>query len=393
MSGNADPCRTFVGVDGRRVNAAARVEDPPIAAFLADQADPINLHALPSHIWIRLHDREEIMKRLRISLTEHCNESCFFCHNEGQGDIRRRPGRALSSDHLQAATRVAVMEGVDRVKLTGGEPLLFRSGRDDVVSLVSELATLRKEGWTFDLSLTTNGSLLSDYAEGLAQAGLDRVTVSLTTLNPTTFRTLISRNDSLLPRTIAGLQAAQAVGLTPLKINTVLYHSVQRSIGNLDELRDLVRVATDHGVAELRFFTLLWHEAFAEFDEFYHFFSTEMRESLVALLDGCDVVEPEQTVDLLSRLAHTFAHRLYPKVEFGVDLGRTKLGFEAMKYGRVVGRKELQEGPYAMRLATDGGLRATLNGAASYDLIRGIRDSLPLSELRRRYRRAQEGLP
>lgn len=348
---------------------------------------------LPPLVWVRLQSRERLQRKLRISLTDRCNFACFFCHNEGQGPIQRVSRSALGADELQAVVRVALAEGVTKVKLTGGEPLLFRSGPDDVVSVVRKLAALRAEARVFDLSMTTNGSLLPDYAEPLASAGLDRVTMSLTTLDHASFDTLISSSRRLLDRTLAGLRSARRAGLTPLKINAVLYHSHQAGLGNLTEIRDLYEVAVQHGVDELRFFTLLWHEAFARFDEFYHFFSPEMRAALESLLRHCRLVSPGEVVEILSALALRFAHRVYPKIEFGLVLDQLRLGFEAMKYGRLPGDAGLQEGPYAMRLSADGALRATLNGPPSYELIRGVRQGRPFSELRSRYRAALEAMP
>jgi cyclic pyranopterin phosphate synthase len=122
---------------------------------------------------VRLHSRQRLQRKLRISVTDHCNFTCFFCHNEGQGPIRRTARAALRTDEIQSVVRVALAEGVTKIKLTGGEPLLFRSGREDAVTLVRKLAQLRQEGEVFDLSMTTNGSLLPGYAERLALAGLD----------------------------------------------------------------------------------------------------------------------------------------------------------------------------------------------------------------------------
>jgi cyclic pyranopterin phosphate synthase len=123
----------------------------------------------PSHIWIRLSDSSQIKRRLRISLADGCNLNCFFCHNEGQGQLTKPKHREspLTPDEIGAVVRVALDEGVSKVKLTGGEPLLYRSGDDDVVSLVRRIASLRAEGYAFDLSVTTNGTLMTRFASQL----------------------------------------------------------------------------------------------------------------------------------------------------------------------------------------------------------------------------------
>lgn len=357
-------------------------------------SDAVDLSSLPPHIWVRLYGRDRIQQKLRISLTEHCNLACFFCHNEGQGPIRRQAGESLSVAEIVSVAGAALEEATTKIKLTGGEPLLFRSGRDNIITLVREIAALRQEGHTFDLSMTTNGSLLPEYADQLASAGLDRVTVSVTTLDETVFGKLISPSRQLLSRGLEGLHAAQEAGLLPLKINAALYHSSKtRGLGNLNELPELLDVALAVGAAELRFYTLLWHKNFSAFGEFYQFFSSEMRDALVALLKSQDVVGPSETVDALASLALRFADRAYPKVEYGVDLGRLKIGFEAMKYGRLSDRSGLQEGPYAVRLSADGALRATLGGRPSYGLIKAVRKGWTGSELRRWYRAALEEMP
>jgi molybdenum cofactor biosynthesis enzyme MoaA len=354
---------------------------------------PLDVARLPSHIWIRIHDQTQIRQKLRLSLTEHCNYKCFFCHNEGQGPVRQTSDRSLTVGEFASIARVALTEGVTKIKLTGGEPLLYRAAKDDIATLIRGLASLRPGPASFDLSLTTNGSLMSEYATRVSDAGLDRVTISLTTLNIDTFRLFISRNTSLLARSLAGLDAAYNAGLTPLKINAVLYHSAHQGRGNLGELCHLMDMAAACGVVEFRIFTLLWHENFPQFSEFYQFFSGQMRMELEALLAHFGVSAPADTVEVLASLGTMFSHRVYPKVEFGVDLGPMKLGFEAMKYGRLTRDAGFQEGPYAIRIGADGAMRSTLNRPPSYDLIAAVRHGAPEAELRNLYRRALEEMP
>jgi molybdenum cofactor biosynthesis enzyme MoaA len=336
----------------------------------------VDLSALPPHIWVRLFDRDKVRRKVRISLVEHCNLGCFFCHNEGQGPIRRGSSVALSPDELERIARVALSEGAAKIKLTGGEPLLYRWGRSDILDVVRRVSRLRLDGFELDLSITTNGSLLPEYATGLAGAGLDRATVSVTTLRAETFGKLISPNGRLLHRSLLGVRAAHDAGLRPLKINVAVYHSARLGIGNLGELRDLVDFARLNAVSEMRLFTLLWHSHFVEFDDFYHFFSPLMVGELESLLREFAVVDPRETVETLARLALAFASIEYPKVEFGVDLGSLRLGFEAMKRGRLASSSGLQEGPYAIRVGADGAIRSTLNGAPSYDLINALRSGV-----------------
>jgi molybdenum cofactor biosynthesis enzyme MoaA len=338
-------------------------------------------------------DRDQVKQKLRISLTDHCNWQCFFCHNEGQGPVGRTPAHAMTVEEIVAIARTAVSEGVTMIKLTGGEPLLYRSLDDDVTSLVRGLAALKSGVERLDLSMTTNASLMPEYADRLRDCGLDRVTVSITTLDSTTFDLLISPNSRLLARSIAGLRAARNAGLVPLKINMALYHSDGQNVGNLRELRDIFDVAAANDVSELRLFTLIWHPGLKQFDEYYQFFSPRMREELQGLLTYCGIIAPGQMVERLVTLAATFAHRVYPKVEFGVQIGSMRLGFEAMQFGRLPSEAGLQEGPYAMRVGSDGALRSVLNGEPSFELIDGVRCGMSDTELRRIYRAAWAELP
>jgi cyclic pyranopterin phosphate synthase len=365
---------------------------PPSDAY--PEADlPFDAARLPAHIWARIYERASIRGKLRLSLTEHCNYRCFFCHNEGQGPVQRRASQALNVGEFVTIVRVALAEGATKVKLTGGEPLLYRTGRDDIVSLVASLSGLRSDSVGFDFSLTTNGSLMAEYATRLRAAGLDRATISLTTLNTDTFKSLIAPNVSLLDRSVAGLKAAYRAGLVPLKLNAVLYQSSHADCGNLDELCALIEMAAETGVEEFRIFTLLWHEDFPRFDEFYQFFSAGVRDSIKAVLVRFGVSAPTDTVELLARLGTAFSHRMYPKVEFGVSLGQMKLGFEAMKYARLASESGFQEGPYAIRVAADGALRSTLTRPPSYDLINAVRRGASETELRSLYNEALEEMP
>lgn len=349
---------------------------------------------LPNGVWVRVHGRDWIKRRLRISLTERCNFSCFFCHNEGQGRVRRGPTRdGLTVDEYLSVIRAATSEGVTRLKLTGGEPLLYRSGRHDVTDLVKRFAALRANIGDLDISLTTNGSLLPEFANRLRNAGLDRVTISITTRSQATFRRMITTRVELLDRSLLGFRAARDAGLTPLKVNVALYDSVLRGVGNLWELPELLDVARKYGVAELRFLTLLWHPDFPDFDEYYQYFSPGMRRALTILLDRCLVEDAPGIVNTLADLAFDLPRSLYPKMEFGIDLGPIRLGFETMERSRDINRQELQEGPYAMRLGSDGALRPMLHGPSSYTLIQAVRRGASDSELRHLYRAALEGLP
>lgn len=152
---------------------------------------------------------------LRISVTDRCNLRCRYCMPE-EG-VRLLPHSAiLSFDEITLFVREAVRYGVDKVRITGGEPLVRRG----IVDLVGMIAGI--EGIS-DISMTTNGTLLPGFAPGLAAAGLQRVNISLDTLDQDRYR-LLTRGGSL-DEAIAGIDSAIAARLTPVKINCVVRES------------------------------------------------------------------------------------------------------------------------------------------------------------------------
>jgi GTP 3',8-cyclase len=174
---------------------------------------------------------------LRVSLTDRCNLRCAYCMPPEGLEWLPAP-EMLTDDEVVRLVSVAVAEGVTEVRFTGGEPLLRRG----LVSIVSRVAALRPRPHT---SLTTNGIGLARTAADLQAAGLDRVNVSLDTLDRERFTT-IARRDRLAD-VLAGLAAAADAGLVPVKINAVLLRGV-----NDDEPAPLLRWALGEGY-HLRF--------------------------------------------------------------------------------------------------------------------------------------------
>jgi len=159
---------------------------------------------------------------LRVSLTQRCNLHCPYCHREGQ-----TPGaglREMTATEVVRIVRIAVELGINRVKLTGGEPLL----RSDIVEIVAGLA---KIDGLHDLSMTTNGTRLFVLAEKLREAGLKRVNVNLPSLDMKTFSEL---NGGDLTDVLSGVDAAVKAGLHPVKLNMLLLRSVnEHEIANM----------------------------------------------------------------------------------------------------------------------------------------------------------------
>ena len=174
---------------------------------------------------------------LRISVTDRCNLRCLYCMPE-EGVKLIRHEDILTYDEITSFTRLAVAAGISKVRITGGEPLV-RKGVTELVRMLSEI-----EGIT-DLSMTTNGILLADYAAGLAEAGLMRVNVSLDTLDPDKFR-IVTRGGNL-QAVLGGIAAAQRAGLRPVKINCVI-----KSTPDEEEARAVAEYCMREGL-EVRF--------------------------------------------------------------------------------------------------------------------------------------------
>lgn len=166
---------------------------------------------------------------LRISLTQRCNLRCVFCHMEGQPESEEE----LTPTEIQAVVRAGTRIGIDRVKLTGGEPTL----RSDIVEIVRRISPLVSE-----VSMTTNGLLLDRLAAPLREAGLVRVNVSLPSLDPATYREL-TRIDGL-SAAVRGIRAATAAGLGPIKLNVV---ALEGTTDTAESVNRLIAFAQDVG--------------------------------------------------------------------------------------------------------------------------------------------------
>jgi cyclic pyranopterin phosphate synthase len=177
-----------------------------------------------------------VHNNLRISVTDRCNLRCTYCMAEDVTFLEK--SQLLSFEEIVRFVRVAVPLGIDKVRLTGGEPLMRR----DLPVLVRMLSTI--EGLK-DIGLTTNGILLADQARELYDVGLRRINISLDTLDPTRFR-LLTRRDGL-DRVIAGIHAAREAGFTPVKVNAVSIRGITEH-----EVVPLGRFAREHGL-EMRF--------------------------------------------------------------------------------------------------------------------------------------------
>jgi cyclic pyranopterin phosphate synthase len=183
---------------------------------------------------------------LRISITDHCDLNCTYCSPPFSGRNYLQRVEILSYEEITTLAEAAVAAGITRIRLTGGEPLI----RNEVVDLCRMLAEI--DGLE-SLSLTTNGVRLRALAEPLSRAGVQRINISLDTLKRNRF-TQITGQDRLAA-VLAGIEAAEAVGLAPIKINTVVMRGV-----NDDEVADLAALS----------FNKPYHVRFIELMPFQH---------------------------------------------------------------------------------------------------------------------------
>ncbi|RKR89338.1 cyclic pyranopterin monophosphate synthase subunit MoaA [Micromonospora pisi] len=298
---------------------------------------------------------------LRVSLTDRCNLRCTYCMPE-EGLPWLPKSRLLTDDEINRLVRVAVLRlGVTEVRFTGGEPLI----RPGLPAIVAAAASLTPRP---TLSLTTNGIGLARLARPLRDAGLDRVNVSLDTIDPDRFTTLTRRDR--LADVLAGLAAASDAGLTPVKINSVLMRGV-----NDQDAPALLRFALAHGY-ELRFIEQMPLDAQHGWD----------RDAMVTASEILTALQAEFTL-------------LPDPVERGGAPAETWLveGFTALD-GRParVGVIGSVTRPFCgdcdrTRLTADGQVRACLFATEESDLREALRAGADDEELARRWRTAMWG--
>lgn len=208
---------------------------------------------------------------LRITLTNRCNVNCLYCHHDGMVTSKDE----MTADELYSICKIAKNMGVKKIRISGGEPLI----RKDIVEIIDKIASLEFE----DISITTNGTFLEKYAEDLKNAGLDRLNVSLDTLNPETYM-FITKKD-YLESVKAGILKAVEVGFYPVKINMVIMKDI-----NQNEIRDMFEFCKENNIV-LQLIELIESEN-CDDDKFsadYHYKLDMIEEKLSEIAD--DVYE------------------------------------------------------------------------------------------------------
>lgn len=280
-----------------------------------------------------------VHRDLRISLTDRCSLRCTYCMPE-QGNEWLARSSILTLDEIVRVARVAAADGVTTFRLTGGEPLL----RTDIADVVRALAALRgPDGQPVELAMTTNGIRLPELLPSLVEAGLGRLNISLDTLRPERFHALTRRDR--LDDVLAGVAAAAASGLRPLKLNAVAMRGV-----NDDELVDLVEFALDHD-AELRFIEQMPLDAGHTWDR-------------------ARMVTRDEILDALARrwqLTPVPGRGGAPAERWMLDGGPASVGVIASVTAPFCGDCD------RLRLTADGQLRNCLFSTTEYDLLPVLR--------------------
>jgi GTP 3',8-cyclase len=175
------------------------------------------------------------IRDLRVSLTDRCNFRCFYCLPHGEPPIAPKE-QMLSYEEIEYVCEIFVQLGIEKIRLTGGEPMMRR----DIETIIEKLSRLKPQ--LHDLALTTNGYFLPGRAESLKKAGLDRITISIDSLKPAVFKSMTGVD--VLDRVMEGIEAAKAAGLSPIKINAVIVRG-----HNEDEVVDFAAFAREHDLS------------------------------------------------------------------------------------------------------------------------------------------------
>ncbi|MFM7598453.1 MAG: GTP 3',8-cyclase MoaA [Actinomycetota bacterium] len=273
---------------------------------------------------------------MRVSLTDRCSLRCTYCMPADFADWIPS-AELLTTDELMTVLEVAIDEGIDEIRLTGGEPLL----RPDAVDVVRRIHSLPRPP---RVSITTNGLRLAAQAGALRDAGLERVNISLDTLDRERFKKMTHRDR--LDDVLAGLAAAKAAGLAPVKVNAVLMPGV-----NDDEAVPMLRRALDEG----------WRLRFIE----------QMPLDAGGLWNRARMITAEQILDDLSSafdLTPVPVRGSAPAEEFFVNGGPETIGIIASVTRPFCGNCD------RMRLTADGQLRNCLFARDETDLRAILRD-------------------
>ena len=293
---------------------------------------------------------------LRVSLTDACNLRCVYCMPE---DMRFRPASSLmQDDEILALVRVAASLGVDKIRLTGGEPTV-RHGVVDLVRDIKAIPGIER------IVMTTNGVKLGELAAPLARAGLAQVNISIDSLNPEKFRRITRRGD--VADVWRGIEAAEAAGLHPVKLNCVVTRGF-----NDDEVVNLARLSQKNSW-EIRFIELMPLGSVADFQQDQVVPSAETKARIEAALGPLDPVPGHNGRD--------------PARSFRLPGAQGQLGFISSV------SEPFCAGCNRLRLTADGKLRLCLLRDDEVDLLAPLRAGADFEMLRQIMADAAYGKP
>lgn len=264
-------------------------------------------------------------KYFRISVTKHCNLSCFYCHKEGN---HLPSTKELTPLELQTACEAALNFGFTKFKLTGGEPT-YRKDLCEIIVRLSQLALP-------DFSMITNGTLLEDCAQNLWNSGLRRLNVSLNTINPNKFRIIQRRSNISLEKILRGIKTAQRVGFEHIKLNFVFFNEDSRN-----DLTELIKYVSGKDL------TLVLLPVIAE-DSHYTL------NYLYELLKTYGIEEEETITDCESIQKRLIRLKNNSKVLLRMDELAEKKPYVFCDECKV--REKCREGIFPIRLSADGEL-------------------------------------
>ena len=282
-----------------------------------------------------------VHNNLRISVTDRCNIRCFYCMPSENVQFLQR-SKIMSFEEIVKFIRLVVPMGVNKIRLTGGEPLV-RKDIPELVKMIAEIPGIK------DIGITTNGILLPQYAQQLYDAGLRRINISLDALNAKKFQEITHRDE--YAKVIQGIQSAHDAGFKPIKINAV-------SIRNLteEEIVPFGRLARETG-AEIRFIEFMPLDADNQWEREKVLFAHEIQE---ILSQGIMPLVPEKQQD-----------KSAPASNFVFEDGVGRIGFIASI-----------SNPFCMscnrfRLTADGKLRNCLFSLEETDIRELFRANAP----------------
>lgn len=314
----------------------------------------IRFYDAPGKVMIDSYGRH--LHYLRVSLTDACNLRCVYCMPE---DIRFRPVSSLMQDEeIVTLVRVGASLGVDKIRLTGGEPTV-RRGVVDLVRDIKGIPGIQR------VVMTTNGVRLAELAKPLAQAGLSQVNISVDSLDPDKFRRITRRGN--LDDVWSGIKAAEAAGLQPVKLNCVVTRGF-----NDDEVVDLARLSLDNDW-DVRFIELMPLGSVADFQHEQVVPSTETKARIEAALGPLEPVPGHNGHD--------------PARPYRLQDARGRLGFISSV------TEPFCEGCDRLRLTADGKLRLCLLRDDEVDLLTPLRAGADFESLRRLMADAAYGKP